>query len=170
MTHLIIDGYNYINRIRTSPPTGEASLDMLRRALLDRFLQYKRLKSVKLTVVFDAYNSSSPGRQRENYKGISVVYSRENETADDVIIGFIREKRAGIIAVSSDRVIIDEAKKNGVAFLTPPGMEALMINNIAGTDDNDESYETYRNSAKKRGNPRKLPKKLRKSTKAIHKI
>jgi predicted RNA-binding protein with PIN domain len=167
MPHLIIDGYNYINRIRTSP-AGESSLDMLRRALLDRFVQYKKLKGVKLTVVFDAYNSISPGRQRENYKGIDVVYSGENETADDVIIGWIREKRAGMVAVSSDRAIIDEAKKHGVAFLTPPGMEGLMVMDASGKDV--ESDETDRQLLKKRGNPRKLSKKLRKSTKTINKI
>ncbi|MCX5806659.1 MAG: NYN domain-containing protein [Proteobacteria bacterium] len=168
MTHLIIDGYNYINRIRTSPAGEGSNLDMLRRSLLDRFVQYKKLKRVKLTVVFDAYNSFSPGRQRENYKGIDVVYSGEKETADDVIIGWIREKRAGIVAVSSDRAIIDEAKRHGVAFLTPPGMEALMVNDVSGKDG--ESDETDRQSAKKKGNPRKLPKKLRKSTKTIGKI
>jgi hypothetical protein len=168
MPHLIIDGYNYINRIRTSPAGAGSSLDMLRRSFLDRLVQYKKLKSIKLTVVFDAYNSLSPGRQRENYKGIDVVYSGEKETADDVIIGWIREKKAGIIAVSSDRAIIDEAKRHGVAFLTPPGMEALMTMDTSGKDA--ESDETDRQSGKKRGNPRKLSKKLRKSTKTIGKI
>jgi predicted RNA-binding protein with PIN domain len=168
MPHLIIDGYNYINRIKSSPAGGGTSLDMLRQSLLDRFVLYKKLKGIKLTVVFDAYNSYPPGRQRENYKGIDVVYSGEKETADDVIIGWIREKKAGIIAVSSDRAIIDEAKKHGVAFLTPPGMEELMTNNVSGRDT--ESDEIDRQCVKKKGNPRKLPKKLRKSTKAIGKI
>jgi uncharacterized protein len=168
MPHLIIDGYNYINRIRTSPADRGSSLDMLRRSLLDRVAQYKRLKGIKITVVFDAYNSFFPGRQRENYKGVEVVYSGEKETADDVIIGWIREKRTGIIAVSSDRAIIDEAKRHGVAFLTPPGMEALIANDVTGEEA--ESDETDRQFIKKKGNPRKLPKKLRKSTKTINKI
>jgi predicted RNA-binding protein with PIN domain len=168
MPHLIIDGYNYMNRIRTSPASEGSNFDMLRRSLLERFVQYKRLKGVKLTVVFDAYNSYSPGRQKENYKGVDVVYSGENETADDVIIGWIREKKAGMVAVSSDRAIIDEAKKHGVAFLTPPGMEALMAIDNSGKDA--ESDEIYRQSLNKKGNPRKLPKKLRKSTQTIGKI
>jgi uncharacterized protein len=168
MTHLIIDGYNYINRIRISPESRGPSLDILRRSLLDRFAQYKRLKGLKLTVVFDAYKSYSPDRQRENYKGVDVVYSRENETADDVIIGWIREKKAGMVAVSSDRAIIDEAKQHGVAFLTPPGLEALITRDSSREDM--ESDETDRQSIKKKGNPRKLPKRLRKSTKTIGKI
>ncbi|MCX5812193.1 MAG: NYN domain-containing protein [Proteobacteria bacterium] len=168
MPHLIIDGYNYINRIRTSPAGEGSNLDMLRRSILERFGQYKRIKGVKITVVFDAYNSFSTGRQRENYKGIDVVYSREKETADDVIIGWIREKRAGIIVVSSDREIIDEAKRHGAAFLTPPGLEALMARDTSG--QYTESDETDQQSGKKKGNPRKLPKKLRKSTKTLGKI
>ena len=141
---------------------------MQRRSLLERFVQYKRKKGVKITVVFDAYNSFSPGRQRENYKGIDVVYSGEKETADDVIIGWIREKRAGIIAVSSDREIIDEAKRHGTAFLTPPSMEALIAKDVSMKDT--EADEVDLQHFKKRGNPRKLPKKLRKSSKTIGKI
>lgn len=147
---------------------GGSNLDMLRRSLLDRLSQYKRQKGVKITVVFDAYNSFSPGRQRENYKGIDVVYSKEGETADDVIIGWIREKRAGIIVVSSDRAIIDEAKQHGVAFTTPQGMEALMTEGAFGKAA--ESDEIGSQPAKKKGNPRKLPKKLRKATKTLGKI
>ncbi len=168
MAHLIVDGYNYINRIRSSPMGSGSNLDLLRRSLLDRLARYKRERGARITVVFDAYNSFSQTRQKENHKGIDVVYSREHETADDVLIAWIREKRAGIIVVSSDRAIIDEAKRNGVAFMTPPGLEAMMAEkSFAKSEeiDDDDSQPV-----KKKGNPRKLPKRLRKATKAIGKI
>jgi uncharacterized protein len=161
MTHIIIDGYNYLHRIRSSGMQDGSNLDMQRRYLLEKLVQYKKQRNVKVTVVFDAYNSFSLNRQRENYRGINVVYSKEHETADDVIMGWIREKRSGIVVVSSDRAIIDEAKKYSVPFITPLRMEEAI--------DGDYPDEEERDTEKK-GNPRRLPKRLRKVKKTIDKI
>jgi predicted RNA-binding protein with PIN domain len=167
MPHIIIDGYNYLNRVRTTSMHNGSNLDMLRHSLLEKLVYYKRQKHAKITVVFDAYRGFSTSRQRENYKGIDVVYSKEHETADDVIMGWIREKRAGIVVVSSDRAIIDEAKKHGVTFITPLKMEELMAGPVGGKDaEADEDAQ----HVKKKGNPKRLPKKLRKVIKNIDKI
>ena len=99
--------------------------------MLQKLARYKRSKGARVTVVFDAYNSLSPDRQRENYLGIDVVYSRENETADDVIIGWIREGRPNMVVVTSDRAILDEAKRAGVAFITPQRLEEMMTAAVA---------------------------------------
>jgi hypothetical protein len=168
MPHIIIDGYNYIHRVRSSQIHFDTNMDMIRRAFLDKFVRYKKQKGMKITVVFDAYNSFSTGRQRENYKGIDVVYSRENETADDVMIGWIREKKAGIVIVTSDRAIIDEAKRFGVAFVVPAKLEAMITD--AGFDKHENTFEEEDCSGRKKGNPRKLPKKLRKTSRIIGKI
>jgi predicted RNA-binding protein with PIN domain len=58
MAHLVIDGYNYINRAR-STAVGEVNLDMLRRSFLDKLFRYMRAQCGKITVVFDAYKSFS---------------------------------------------------------------------------------------------------------------
>jgi predicted RNA-binding protein with PIN domain len=167
MIHLIIDGYNYIHRIRTSKPVDGSSLEMYRREFLERLFRYKKDRNVRITAVFDARGGYNLGRQRENYKGVDVVYAGEGETADDVIIGWIREKRAGRIVVTSDRAIIDEAKKAGVPFWTPIAMEQSAVGGKEGLGDEDGGQEFHR---PKTGNPRKLPKKLRKVTKSINKI
>jgi uncharacterized protein len=168
MAHLVIDGYNYINRSR-STAIGDSNLDMLRRSFLDKLFQYKKVKGGKITVVFDAYNSYSLTRQRESYKGIDVVYSKENETADEVMIGWIRQKRAGMVVVTSDRAIIDEAKANGVPFLTSVKLNEMMSEPSPVYSKGEEDDYGPSQGAKK-GNPRKLPKKLRKVTKAIDKL
>ncbi|MEI6154470.1 MAG: NYN domain-containing protein [Deltaproteobacteria bacterium] len=168
MSHIIIDGYNYIHRIRSSGIPADTNMDMVRRTFLDKFVRYKKQKSMRITVVFDAYKGFSTGRQRENYKGIDVVYSRENETADDVMIGWIREKKAGIVVVTSDRAIIDEAKRCGVAFIVPATLETMIFQ--AGISKDEEVVKEEAPSVRKKGNPRKLPKKLRKVSKAISKI
>ncbi|MDR2017726.1 MAG: NYN domain-containing protein [Syntrophobacterales bacterium] len=168
MVHIVIDGYNYMMRTVASRVQNGANLDVLRRGVLEKLSRYKRRKGSKVTIVFDAYNSMSPGRQRESYLGVDVVYSKENETADDVIIGWIRERRAGMVVVTSDRAIIDEAKRAGVAFITPKALEEMIADGMTGKDEGSDDEEEI--SPRKKGNPRKLPKKLRKATKAILKI
>ena len=167
MVHIVIDGYNYINRIRTTPIPDGANIEVLRRGILDGLARYKRERPAKITVVFDAYQSYSPDRHRENYKGIDVVYSREHETADDVIIGWIREGKAGLIVVTSDRAIIDEAKKAGVAFMTPIALQASLV---GGKDNDFKDKDGDFTARTKSGNPKKLPKKLRRATRSISKI
>lgn len=170
MAHIIIDGYNYVMRTTGARTLDGSSLDIMRRGVLDKLARYKRRSGARVTVVFDAYRSLSPDRQRENHLGIDVVYSRENETADDVIIGWIRSGRPGMVVVTSDRAIIDEAKGAGVAFIVPQRLEemmkgAVMSDQGKGSDDDDNEPATT-----KKGNARKLPKKLRKASKTILKI
>ncbi len=167
MLHLIIDGYNYIHRIRSGPPTNGLNLELLRRELLERLFRYKKDRGVRITTVFDACGGYNLGRQKENYKGIDVVYAGDGETADDVIVGWIREKRAGRIVVTSDRAILDEAKKAGVPFMTPVAMEQSLVGGKEELGAKEDDTDFHR---PKTGNPRKLPKKLRKATKSINKI
>lgn len=166
MPHIVIDGYNYINRIRPEGKAFGANLEMMRKYLLERLVNYKKQKPNKITVVFDAYKGFSLTRQKENYKGIDVVYTKENETADEFIIKWIRKKPSGVIVVSSDRAIIDEAKKYGITFITPVKMEAL----IMGFEGDINGYTDETTNTEKKGNPKKLPKKIRKATRILSKI
>lgn len=163
MPHIVIDGYNYINRIISSGIHSSASLEIIRDYLLDKLASYKRQKPNKITVIFDAYRGFSLTRQHENYRGINIVYTKENETADDVIIEWIRKKPSGLIVVTSDRAIIEEAKRYGITFITPVKMEEVMMGG-----DYEEDYEDDHRRGKK-GNPKRLPKKLRKAGKTISK-
>jgi predicted RNA-binding protein with PIN domain len=165
MVHYVIDGYNYMKRTAGSDGEGLDDLERQRRSALERLARLKGRRA-RMTVVFDAYNSFSPGRQRDHYKGIEILFSRERETADAVIIGWIRERRAGMIVVTSDRAILDEAKHCGVPFLTPVGLEqhAAMEGEADGEPLDDD--EVRRD---KRGNPRRLPKKLRRVVKTLKK-
>ncbi len=161
MLHIIIDGYNYINRIHTSRTGDVFYLETLRKEFLEELTLYRRKRKADITVVFDAYRSNSFNRQRDMYKGINIVYSRASETADDIIIEYIRKKRAGTVIVSSDRAIVDEAKRCGIPFITPLRLKEAMRS--------EEKSEEERTRIIK-GNPRRLPKKLRKSIRTIEKI
>ena len=81
---------------------------------------------MRITVVFDATQGFSSGRKKEGYRGVEVIYSKQGETADEVMIETIRARRAGLVVVTFDRAIIDEAKKHAVPFITPARLEAAL--------------------------------------------
>ncbi len=159
--HLIIDGYNYLHRNIVSGPFDAADLEPARRYLLERLYEYKRSSKTRITVVFDATRGDALSRYRENHKGIEVVYSRRGETADEVILEAIRSRPEGLVVVTSDRAIIDEAKRQGVTFMTPPHLESAL-------SADSEEEECARPD--KKGNPRRLPKNVRKARRTIKKL
>jgi uncharacterized protein len=156
--HLLIDGYNLLKRMGLD--TGD--FETARNVLLDRLASYKRERGARITVVFDAYRSFSLDRTKENHKGVEVVFSRQNETADDIIRERIRTRQTGLVAVSSDRAIIDEAKRYGITFLTADRFEGMITSPESTTDENHRQ--------EKRGNPQKLPKSVRRAKRTIRKI
>ena len=160
-TRLLIDGYNLLKRSAIAALFDAADLDSAREYLLERLFEYKKEKGIQAVVVFDAPLGFSLSRTKERYKGIEVIYSRQGESADQVIIEAIRGRQPGLVVVTSDRAIIDEAKRHGVAFITPDRLEASM--------DGEPDEERERGTEKK-GNPRKAPKNLRKARRAIKKV
>jgi uncharacterized protein len=172
MPHIFIDGYNYLYRLWPLASREGTSLDMLRRSLLDKLARYKRQRGDRITVVFDAHNSCSPARNQEVYRGIDVVYSKTRETADDVLIDWIMKRGAGMVVVSSDRAILDAAKSCGVPFLTPDKLDAMIssVENRNSNEPKDEGDEGDARGLSKKGNPRRLPKKLRRAVKTLRKL
>ena len=159
--HLLIDGDNLGRRGLSAQAFASLDLESVRRFLLDRLFEYKKSKGLRLTVVFDAGLGLSLSRQKDSYKGIEVIYSKQGETADDVIIAAIRRKLPGLMVVTSDRAIIDEAKRHGVTFMTPDRLEAA----VDGSTDEDREERS-----EKKGNPHKAPKQIRKARRMLKKV
>ncbi len=161
-THLLIDGYNFFKQSSLSVLPEALDLETGRRYLLDELWRYKKEKNLRITVVFDGTHGSSPTRSKENFRGVNVVYSKQGETADEVMMEIIRKRQAGLLIVTSDRAIIDEAKKHSVPFITPSRLQAAM----AGEEYDDEN----RGNTEKKGNPRKASKGVRRARRALKKI
>ena len=159
--HLLIDGYNLGRRGLSAYLFDSSDLEGGRRFLLDRLSEYRRTRGMRMTVVFDAASGLSLSRQKEFYKGVEVIYSKQGETADDVIIAAIRRKPPGLMVVTSDRAIIDEAKSHGVTFITPDRLETAVD---GGREEDGEGR------GEKKGNPRKAPKNLRKARRMLKKV
>jgi predicted RNA-binding protein with PIN domain len=160
--HLLIDGYNIIRRSGAAARFGPGDLEGSRRYLLDELSRYKQEKQVRITVVFDGGGGTSITRERDRYRGVEVIYSKRGETADQVIMETIRTRPSGLVVATSDRAIIDEAKRHAVPFVTPDRLEAA----IMGADTGEEAGPR----TDKKGNPRKAPKSLRQARRVIRKI
>lgn len=140
---------------------GSSDPETARDYLLNQLVDYRNEKHAKITVVFDAYAGVHLFRSRTNYKGIEVMYSGRDETADDVIRQLIRTRPAGLVVVSSDRALIDEAKRHGVVFMVPGRLEMA----LAG-----ESEQEVVHGPARKGTARKLPKRVRKARRTLNKV
>lgn len=106
--YLLVDGYNVIfawEKLKTM------TFDGAREALIIILCNYQGFKKCELIVVFDAYKVKGNNREIERVNNISVVYTKEAETADMYI-----EKTAHKLA-----------KNHKVRVVTSDGMEQLII-------------------------------------------
>jgi predicted RNA-binding protein with PIN domain len=82
---VMVDGHNFIFNFFKSGKLNNEKLTYLREKLITDLNWYKNQKNCDVTVVFDARNSDNPARSIQIVDGVKVIYSRKNETADDVI-------------------------------------------------------------------------------------
>jgi len=82
---VIVDGHNFIfNILKGARPSSE-KLTYFRERLIADLDLYKNQKNCDMIVVFDARNSDNLSRSIQIVDGVKVIYSRKNETADDII-------------------------------------------------------------------------------------
>ena len=107
---LLVDGYNIIFSWDELAEIAIENLDAARSRLINILCNYQGFKQNNLILVFDAYKVKSD-RELENYGNISVVYTKEAETADMFI-----EKTAQKLSA-----------ENRVRVATSDGTEQLII-------------------------------------------
>ncbi len=106
--YLLVDGYNLIfawDKLR------ELTFDGSRERLINILCNYQGYKKCEVIVVFDAYKVKGQQREVERVNNISVVYTKEAETADMYI-----EKTSHQLA-----------KRHRVRVVTSDGLEQLII-------------------------------------------
>ena len=89
--YLLIDGYNIIFAWNDLKKVAEDNLEEAREILIDRICGYQAMMRNKVILVFDAYKVKGGVREIERIHGISVVYTKEAETADAYIEKTSRE-------------------------------------------------------------------------------
>ncbi len=80
--YLLVDGYNIIFAWEELNKLAKDNLDLARSTLINILCNYQGFRQCNLILVFDAYKVKGTHREVETVGGISVVYTKEAETAD----------------------------------------------------------------------------------------
>jgi len=171
--HIIIDGYNLIRQSAELSLLDRMDLQQGREALLEMLGSYKKIKRHQITVVFDGTDAYALYRQRDQTKGITVLFSRRGETADTVIKNMVAREREGALVVSSDRGVVNYVVSQKAASMSSPEfMERLIMASWSqekGIHPDDE-MSGWKPTTRKKGPSRRLSKKERRNRQKTKKI
>jgi len=85
----LVDGYNIINAWTDTFNLQTESLEDCRNKLLNIMSNYQGFKKIRVIVVFDAHLVKGSKEKHETFDNITVVFTKENETADNYIERFV---------------------------------------------------------------------------------
>ncbi len=109
--YVLVDGYNVIFSWEELGALAKDNIDAARNTLINILCNYQGYKKCELILVFDAYKVKGNVREVERVNNISVVYTKEAETADMYI----------------EKVTHKLAKNHRVRVVTSDGLEQLII-------------------------------------------
>ena len=109
--YLLVDGYNIIFAWEDLNKLARENLDLARNTLINRLCNYQGFKQNNVIVVFDAYKVAGQHREVEQHHNVSVVYTKESETADSYI----------------EKVTHELSKSHRVRVATSDGTEQIII-------------------------------------------
>ena len=104
--YLLVDGYNVIFSWDELKKLSETNIDASRNMLINILCNYQGYKKCELILVFDAYKVSGGRESVERAGNISIVYTKEAETADMYIekVTHTLAKDHRVRVVTSDRL------------------------------------------------------------------
>lgn len=109
--YMLIDGYNIIFAWDELKKVAGDSLEDARNMLIDRVCSYKALRPYEVILVFDAYKVKGNRGEVEKIHNITVVYTKEAQTADAYI----------------EKAAYELGKKHQVQVATSDGLEQMII-------------------------------------------
>ncbi len=169
--HLIIDGYNVLGAMGLPPKRVVAQGEWHRDQFVARLGLYSQAIHCPITVVFDAWQQPGNMRQTIHQTGVTVMYSAEGERADQIIQQLVRQHGKEAAVVSSDLEITNVARAFGafvirsqefLARLQRGRLQQSSVGSPKGNSETKDEHDDMTTRPKdKKGNPRKLPKRLR---------
>ena len=108
---LVIDGYNIIFAWEDLKEMSNLNLESARDMLIDILRNYQGYTGKKILVIFDAYKNPGSIGHKEKWDDLEVVYTKENETADQYI----------------EKFVLENVKKYRITVATSDGLEQLLI-------------------------------------------
>jgi predicted RNA-binding protein with PIN domain len=171
--HVIIDGYNLLARMNGSGANSHS--EMARESLLRLLAGYRHRKGHPLTIVFDGWQRGQPVEGREHRAGVQVIYSKRGEKADQVIERLAQEYGAEAAVVTSDHEVIRAVQAQGALIMRAPEFADKLQAHSKSSIEAPVPYKELavdedallRRNREKKGNPRKLPKALRRRSRQL---
>ena len=108
---VLVDGYNVIFAWDDLKKIAADDLDLARTTLINRLCAYRAMRDTEVIAVFDAYKVKGGTGSIEKVNNISVVYTKEAETADSYI----------------EKATQKLSRHNNVRVVTSDYMEQLII-------------------------------------------
>ena len=161
---IIIDGYNLIG----SEGRLSGNLEHKRSWLVQQLGNYQKIKGYRVTVVFDGWRSGWSHEVEEKRNNIVVVYSRQGEKADGVVVRLARQRGGGCVVVTSDREVRNAVERFGAVALYASEFSEMLRNLDQKSAQEEPEYLEPR--LVKKGNPRRLSKKERKRREKLKKL
>ncbi len=109
--YILVDGYNVIFAWDNLRKLSESSIDGARNTLVNILCNYQGYTKCNLIVVFDAYKVKGAKREIEKENGVTIIYTKEAETADMYI----------------EKASYKLAEKHRVRVVTSDALEQLII-------------------------------------------
>lgn len=108
---LLVDGYNMIFAWEELKEMAAFNLESARNLLIEALSNYQGYRENRIIVVFDAYKQPGNIGVAEKINNLTVVYTREGQTADQYI----------------EKFVLENVKKLKITVATSDGLEQMMI-------------------------------------------
>lgn len=170
--HIIIDGYNLIRQSSELSRLDQQDIQLGREALIDILAMYKKIKRHRITIVFDGAMAPRNSQQQDRQKGILIIFSKNNESADSVIKKIARSEREKVLIVSSDRAVIRSAASFGSATISADDFEKklFMARHADDVEIGIDDSKGWKPTTKKKGPSRRPSRRQRRNRRKIRKL
>ena len=172
--HLIIDGYNLLGAAGKVLREGSQGGEAVRETLIQSLGRYQQRIGHPITIVFDAWRQIGGMPREESRAGVTVIFSRKGEKADQVIQRMVREYGSDCVIVSSDHEVMDTARAHRAMVIRSqefwPKLQSSKSTSRGRDESKDEGDQRENVRIGKKGNPRKLPKSLRNRLRSLKKF
>lgn len=141
-SYLLIDGYNMIFAWDSLKKIALDSLEDARQKLIERLSVYKVFQDKEIILVFDAYKVKGNRGEVEREKEITIVYTKESQTADAYIEKAAKEltKNYHVTVATSDALEQLIIFGSGAFRMTAKNLEEDLIRVEEGIRQMTEAY------------------------------
>ncbi|MCC8043402.1 MAG: NYN domain-containing protein [Oscillospiraceae bacterium] len=127
--HIFVDGYNMIFAWDELKSSAAKNLDLARSQLVNRLCSYQGFRQYVLTLVFDGYRVKGGVGSEEYPHNITVIYTKEGETADTYIQKAVYE-------------LADKNKDYRIRVASSDNLEQLMVSGSGAVRISAEEFHS----------------------------